>query len=191
MLAEIIALLSAYKYWAIFPLALVEAPLMSIVIGFFAATGRLSLYPAFGIVVLGDFVGDTVLYVFGRWCRPAFAKHGGRIKFSHERFRKAMARFESHDRRAIVVSKLVHGIGFTGLIVAGSLRIPYSRFITTAIVVTILQSAVLAALGLFSGSAYQALARYLGYFDFFAGAVLVAILFVLYKSIARSADDAK
>ena len=191
MLAEITALLSAYKYWAIFPLALVEAPLMSIVIGFFAATGRLSIYPAFGIVILGDFIGDTVLYVFGRWCRPAFAKHGGRIKLSQERFRKAMARFELHDRRAIVISKLVHGIGFTGLIVAGSLKIPYSRFITTAVVVTILQSAVLTALGLFSGSAYQALARYLGYFDFFAGAGLVAVLFVLYKSLAGSADDAK
>ena len=52
MLAEITALIMAYKYWAILPFALFEAPLMSIVIGFFAAAGQLDLFLAFGIVVL-------------------------------------------------------------------------------------------------------------------------------------------
>ena len=38
MFAQMTALILAYKYWAIVPFALFEAPLMSIVIGFLAAT---------------------------------------------------------------------------------------------------------------------------------------------------------
>src|SRR5882757_10809659 len=109
---------------------------MSIVIGFFAATGQLNLVLAFGIVALGDFVGDTALYVFGRWCRPWLQRLGGRLSFSPAHVSKVVEYFGRRDRHAIVISKLVHGVGFTGLIAAGSLRVPYSRFIVTCVVVS-------------------------------------------------------
>ena len=164
MLAKITALLLIYRYWAIFPFALFEAPLMSIVIGFFAATGHLQLLPAFGIVVAGDFIGDTALYVFGRSGRSAFTKLGARLGLSPAKAKMMADIYLRRDLRAIVVSKLVHGVGFTGLIVAGSLRIPYLRFIAMCIVVTILQSALLAAIDAF-GRRLSVLCSYLGYFD--------------------------
>src|SRR5579871_575946 len=121
---------------------------MSIVIGFFAATGGLNLYVSFGIVVLGDSIGDTTLYVFGRYFRPLFERAGGRLNLSPARVRRVLDYFGKRDRRAIVISKLVHGVGFTGLIVAGSLRVPFRRFIITCVIVTLSQSAVLAVIGL-------------------------------------------
>src|SRR5690348_3421559 len=118
MFAQMTALILAYKYWAIVPFALFEAPLMSIVIGFLAATGYLNLYLAFAIVVAGDCVGDTALYIFGRWGRPWFEKIGLHLNLSPGRVQKVFAHFGRHDRKAIVISKLIHGVGFTGLIVA-------------------------------------------------------------------------
>ena len=137
MLAEITALTMAYKYWAIVPFALFEAPLLSIVVGFFAMTGQLSLFLAFGIIVMGDFVGDTVLYVLGRWGRPILDKVGLHLKISATKMQAALGYFGRNDRRAIVISKLLHGVGFTGLLVAGSARVPYHRFATTCLAVTI------------------------------------------------------
>ena len=189
MLAEITAFVLAYRYWAIFPFALFEAPLMSIAIGFFAATGQLNLYFAFGIVVLGDSIGDTVLYIFGRFCRPLFEKVGLRLNLSPERARTVLDYFGKRDRRAIVISKLVHGVGFTGLIVAGSIRVPFRRFILTCVVVTILQSAVLAAVGLLSGTAYQSFAHLLGYFDIVVAAAVVFGLFFLYRTVIGKIGD--
>jgi len=55
VVAEIAALISVYKYWGILAVALFEAPLMSIVIGFFAATGQLNLVLAFGILLRSFF----------------------------------------------------------------------------------------------------------------------------------------
>jgi membrane protein DedA with SNARE-associated domain len=183
MLAEITALILAYRYWAILPFALFEAPLMSIVIGFFAATGFLNLFLAFGIVVAGDFIGDTALYIFGRWGRPIFAKIGLRLNFPPEHVQKVLAYFGSRDRRAIVISKLVHGVGFTGLVVAGSVRVPYRRFAATCICVTVLQSAALTGIGMLSGKAYGSFAHYLDYFNGAAAVLLLLTIFVLYRSL--------
>jgi membrane protein DedA with SNARE-associated domain len=185
MVAEITALIMAYKYWAIVPFALFEAPLMSLIIGFFAVTGQLNIFLAFGIVVMGDFAGDNALYILGRWGRPWFEKIGLGLNLSREHTRAVLAHFEQRDRRAIVISKLVHGIGFTGLVVAGSLKVPYRRFAVTCIIVTICQSAVLAAIGMASGGAYKAFAYYLGYFNIVATAILLLLLFVGYRSLLK------
>jgi membrane-associated protein len=189
VLDEIIKLVLAYRYLAIFPFALFEAPLMSIVIGFFAATGQLNVYLAFGIVVLGDSIGDTALYVFGRYFRGLFERVGLRMNLSPVRVKKVLDYFGKRDRRAIVISKLVHGVGFTGLIVAGSIRVPFRRFILTCVIVTVSQSAVLAAIGLLSGVAYQSFAHWLGYLDFVVAAVFVLGLFFLYRTVIAKIDD--
>ncbi len=189
MLAEITTLVLAYRYWALFPFALFEAPLMSIVIGFFAATGHLNLYLAFAIVVLGNSIGDTALYVFGRYFRPLFERVGLRLNLSPVRVRKVLDYFGKRDRRAIVISKLVHGVGFTGLIAAGSIRIPFRRFIVTCAIVTVSQSAVLAIVGLLSGEAYQSFAHLLGYLDIVVAAVFLLGLFFLYRTVIGRIGD--
>jgi membrane-associated protein len=189
MLSEITALILAYRYWVILPIAVIDAPLLSIFIGFLVATGHLNLFLAFGIIVLGDVISDTALYVFGRWCRPAFEKAGLHLNFSPARVRKVLEYFKRRDRRAIVFSKLARGVGFTGLIVAGSIRVPYRRFVVTCVIVTVGQSGVLIAVGMLSGQAYQSFALYLGYFDVVAAVVLVFALFVLYKMLINKIDD--
>ena len=189
MLDQIIALVKDYRYWAIVPFALFEAPLMSIVIGFFAATGDLNLFRAFAIVVLGDSIGDTVLYVFGRWLRPRLEGLGLHLNISAGRVQRVLDYFGKRDRRAIVISKLVHGVGFTGLIVAGSIRVPYRRFIATCIIVTVSQSAVLAVAGMLAGRAYQSVAQWLGYLDFVVAAVALIGLFFAYRALISKIDD--
>jgi len=186
MLAEITALIIAYKYWAIVPIALFEAPLLSIVVGFFAMTGQLGLVPAFGIIVMGDFFGDTVLYVLGRWGRPILERVGLHLKISAMQVEAGLAYFGRNDRRAIIISKLIHGVGFTGLIVAGSARVPYRRFAFTCVAVTISQSAVLVAVGMLSGKAYQTFAHYLGYFNVVATIVFLAVIIALYRMLLRT-----
>src|SRR5471032_2091804 len=111
MLVELTSLLLVYRYWAILPFALFEAPLMSIVIGFFVVTGHLSLLPAFGIVVAGDMIGDTVLYLFGRWGRPLFSRANMRLGQSGPKTNYIAAQYVQHSYRAVVISKLVHGVG--------------------------------------------------------------------------------
>ncbi|HVO01449.1 MAG TPA: VTT domain-containing protein [Candidatus Cybelea sp.] len=183
MIAQIADLIATYKYYVILPIALFEAPLMSIVIGFFAASREINLGLAFAIVALGDLIGDTVLYVFGRWCSGWFGRIGPRMKLSPERVREVLEYFGQRDLRAIAISKLVHGVGFTGLIVAGSIRVPYRRFIITCVLVSLAQSVVLVAIGMLSGQAYQSVAHWLGNLDIVIAAVFLIGLFFLYRAL--------
>jgi membrane protein DedA with SNARE-associated domain len=191
MLSEFADLVSTYRYWAIFPIALFEAPVMSIVIGFFAAAGYLNIFWAFGIVLAGDFIGDTVLYAAGRWWRDFFGRIGLRLNLPPDRQRRVLDYFARRDRHAIVISKLVHGVGFTGLITAGSLRVPFFRFITTCIVVSASQSVVLAAIGMLSGEAYRSFARAMGYVDIAITVLFLGFLFFLYRRITAKIGDDK
>ncbi len=191
MIAEVSALILAYRYWAILAISLFEAPLMSIIIGFFVATGDVDLYYAFALVVLGDFIGDTFLWVVGRRFRPLFERLGLKLNLSRARARKVIEYLGSRDRRAVVIAKLVHGIGFTGLIAAGSVRMPFVRFILTCVTVTVCQSAVLAGVGVLSGRAYQSYASLLGYVDAAVAAVALLALFLLYRRLVAAIGEEK
>jgi membrane protein DedA with SNARE-associated domain len=191
VLADIAALVLVYRYGAIFLIALFEAPVMSLIVGFFAMTGHLNLYLAFGGIVLGDFIGDSVLYLIGRHYRRAFRRIVLRLSLSPARARKVLDYLGTRDRRAIVLSKLVHGVGFTGLIAAGGARVPFRRFITTCITVTVCQSAVLVAIGMLSGRAYGLVAHFLGYFDAVVAAVFLLALFLLYRKLIGTISDRK
>ena len=55
-LREIIRFFIKYKYQAIFPIAVMEGPIISIISGFLVSRGRLSLLPALLVVFFGDVV---------------------------------------------------------------------------------------------------------------------------------------
>jgi membrane protein DedA with SNARE-associated domain len=182
MTEQLLALLSTYKYVVLFPLSLVEAPLMSILGGFLVALGSMDIFAAYVIIIVGDFVGDGVLYVAGWWGAPFLDRLRRRLGVTDEKMVRVILYFQESYGKAIVTSKLVHGVGFTGLIVAGSLKVPFWRYALVCVLVTCSQSAVLMAAGVLSGGAYLQVARYFGYGGGLASlAVLVAIAVIVYR----------
>ena len=56
----ILQILHYYKYFAIFPIAVVEGPIISIITGFLASRGIISFLGGFIAVWLGDFISDAI-----------------------------------------------------------------------------------------------------------------------------------
>jgi membrane-associated protein len=182
MTEHLLTLLSTYKYVVLFPLSLVEAPLMSILGGFLIALGHIDIFIAYVVIIAGDFVGDGVLYVAGWWGAPFLDRLRRRLGVTDEKMARVSLYFQESYGKAIVTSKLVHGVGFTGLIVAGSLRVPFWRYALVCVLVTCSQSAVLMAAGVLSGGAYLEVARYFGIWGGLASIVaLIAIAVVVYR----------
>lgn len=174
-----ISLILAYKYYIIFPLAVVEGPILAAISGFFISTGHLSFVPVYFIVVFGDAVGDSFFYFLGRWGRKTVLGRLG--KFLHitpEKLDQTKKYFESNHKKALVFSKIMHGIGVTGLITAGSVQISYWRFVKTCLIVSLIQSAVIIILGIIFGGAYVQLIQYLNYYS--AITVILALVIGLY-----------
>ena len=67
---HIFSLLHDYGYYVLFPLAVVEGPILAVIAGFLCATGIMNPFLVYLFIVSGDIVGDSVCYFAGRSGSP-------------------------------------------------------------------------------------------------------------------------
>ncbi|KKU81260.1 MAG: hypothetical protein UY07_C0022G0025 [Parcubacteria group bacterium GW2011_GWA1_47_8] len=178
-----ITLLEQYKYVVLLPLAIIEGPILTVVAGFLVTLGLLNSFLVYVIIVAGDVIGDSIAYAFGRWGSSLLHSHGSYIGITTEKIVRAKEYFAARHNKAIVMSKLVYGIGTVGLVTAGSLKIPYLRYLRSCFAVSLLQALVFLVIGLSFGHAYVQIGKYLDNFAAIASvvALTVGLVFVLYK----------
>jgi len=178
----ILSLLSTYKYIILFPLAVAEGPITTITAGFLSHLGILNIFLVYIIIVSGDIVGDASLYLLGRWGSPFVHRYGPKIGLTEERLSKSKVYFYDNKKKALFFSKTLHGVGFTGLIVAGNLRIPYHKFFPICFAISIIQTLFFLAIGVFFGRAYVLIGSYLNFYDSILFIIAIfTLIYVLLK----------
>ena len=176
---DIIPLLETYKYLVLFPLAIIEGPILTVVAGFLVSLGVMNIYIVYVIIVLGDVIGDALYYGLGRFGSGFLHRHGHWVGVTTERLQRTKTVYQDHHFKAVALSKLIYGIGLAGMIVAGSLKVPYRRFIVAASLVSVVQSAALLLIGIFFGYAYVQIEQYLNDFAAAASVSAAVIIFML------------
>lgn len=144
-----------YKYVVLFPAAVIEGPIVTILAGFFVAHRYMSGLLAYGILVVGDLTGDSLYYALGRW--------GIYRGVKTEQLTTLKKHFAVHSGKTLLIGKLTHGIGAAILMAAGAARVPYSEFLWFNFLGTIPKTLVLLLVGFYFGQAYLQLNRYLNY----------------------------
>jgi membrane-associated protein len=181
---HIVYLLTKYRYFILFPLAIVEGPILAVIAGFLCMGGFLNLFIVYPIIVLGDICGDSICYTFGRWGVPGFLKKiATGIGIRHENINKVRAYFDSNPNRTISLSKITLGIGIAGIYLAGNARIPYDRFIRICLITSALQYIVYLGIGILFGDAYLQISHYL---NFFAALTIITALAIILLYIIKS-----
>ncbi len=183
-MTTILLLLIKYKYLILFPIIVIEGPFATVISGFLVSLGIFNVLIAFPIIILGDFVSDSIFYFLGRFGSKTFHKLIFYFGVTEEKLENAKKYFQANNNKAIVASKFIHGVGVSGLMAAGVLKIPYWKYTRICILTDILQFGVLLAIGFFFGHAYKQIAVYLDNYAkiISAIAVLLAVgLFVFYK----------
>lgn len=177
-----VPLLAEYKYLIVFPLAVLEGPIITIIAGFLSTLDVLNPLWVYILIILADLVGDTIYYVLGRYGDKALPRIVRFLGLTHEKIEAAKNYFNEHHRKAIILSKLIHGIGTAGLFVAGNIRVSYRRFILICLGTAMLQSAVFLAVGILFGHAYVQISKYL---DVFGASTIILGLVVAVVLILR------
>lgn len=180
-------LLLVYKYAILLPLAVVEGPIITVVAGFLVTLGYMDIFLVYLVAVLGDFTGDTILYGVGRWGKNFIHTHGHYIGATAEKLEQAKKMFAEKHTKAVVMSKVFHGVGVAGLVAAGVLAVPYRRYIKTCMMIALTQSAVFLFVGIVFGHAYLKIAKYMDLYASTIGVVVVVLLVltILYKVFKR------
>ena len=78
------------------------------------------------------------------------------------------------------MSKLIHGIGFVGLVAAGASHVPYKRYFQTCALISCIQSLVMLLIGIFFGHAYTIIGKYLNYYAAFVSIIFLLGLLILF-----------
>lgn len=184
VMSKILGLLLAYRYPILIPFAIFEGPITSVIAGLLISTGLMNPLIVYVIVVISDAIGDAMFYSIG-YHGGFLRKYGPRFGITKEKIDRAEDYFKENHQKSIILSKLIQGIGFTGLIAAGSLKIPYKRYFKTCFSMSLIQSAFYLILGIFFGGAYMQISKYLNYFAALASiAALVVIIIILYKRVS-------
>ncbi len=187
----IIYLLSQYKYLILFPLAIVEGPIIAVIAGFLCNNGFMNPFIAFPVIVAGDIIGDSGCYLLGRLGVPKFIKKiASWFGLNDEKIRRVRVLFNSNPTKIVAVSKIALGIGVAGIYLAGNSRVPFSKFLVICLVVSAIQYVFYLGLGLLFGSAYLHINQYLNNFASINIIIALAIiLFLLIKYLLKKYES--
>ena len=158
------------------PLAIIEGPIIAVLCGFLVTLKVLNPLLVYVILVLGDIVGDGGIYYLG-YSGKRFLKY---FKVTEEKLEKAKTYFRDNHKKAIFMSKLVHGIGFTGLLAAGASHVPYKRYFKTCALISIVQSAIMILIGVLFGHAYVQIGKYLNYYAAVISIIGLIVLLIVF-----------
>lgn len=162
--AQIIDWLLHYKYFVLFPITIIEGPIITVIGGFLSSLGHLNVIIVYLLVVLGDLVGDSIYYSIGRWGKSGFIKRWGKyIGLNEERTGHLEGHFEKHSGKTLIIGKWSHAVGVVVLIAAGVAEMPFWRFIWFNLVASMPKSLIFILIGFYFGQSYSRIGRYLDY----------------------------
>ncbi len=180
-MAETVLLLIKYKYLILFPIAAIEGLVVSLAAGFLVYTGVLNIVPTYIILVLGDFIPDTIYYYIGRLGdhKKMIEKYGEKIKFVKGGFKTIEHLWNNHPRKTMLFAKVTFGMSIPFLLSAGLFKIPYRKFISYTLPITFIQCGVVLSLGYFLGKSYEIAVGYI-HFSYTIVSITFLIIFAGY-----------
>jgi len=181
----LILLITKYGYFILFPLATIEGPIITVIGGFLASLGFLNAFIVYGVVIMGDLVGDVIFYAIGRWGGRKFVEKWGQyIGVTPERVLHLEKHFEKHNVKTILFGKWTQSVGFAILMAAGMAKAPFKKFIWLNLIGSLPKSLAFLLIGYYFGQAYQQIDKYFGYATmsmFFVIILAAAIYFFVKK----------
>jgi membrane-associated protein len=190
-IGEIVGFFIQYKYYAIFPLAFIEGPVVSIISGFLVSNGALALLPALLVVFFGDFLSDFVFYLVGRGGRRAMRY----VRFLHiheDKLELLEKQYEVHPWKTMIIAKVSYGLGIAFMIAAGASRVSYQKFLIYTASLNFIRSVALIGVGFYFGKAALRFGpTYLWYYGLSVLIAIPIILFLRKKFFKNNLDKKK
>ncbi len=146
--------------------------------GFLVGQGRFSFFAVLLAATTGSVVSALALYALGRWMgeeslRKLVRRFGRFALVEESELDKALGWFGRYGGKAVLIGRLVPGVGTLISVPAGLGHMPVLRFVTYTALGTALWNGMFIGLGWALGARWQLAQRYLHIFEY--GVLAVAI----------------
>ncbi|KKP69177.1 MAG: Phosphoesterase, PA-phosphatase related protein [Candidatus Moranbacteria bacterium GW2011_GWE1_35_17] len=186
---------SLIAYFIIFLVALFESipmfgffipgQIVAVTAGLIAKVGSLDIVIVIIVLFLGAVAGDLIGYLLGKKYGENFIiKYGKYFFLKKENFEKTRNLVNEHTGKTIIIGRFNSVTRAFAPFTAGSVGIPFSKFILYDILGGIFWALSFAMLGYIFGNNYKAISNYFG--EFILIAILIgALIIYLYKKINK------
>jgi len=165
----------AHGYPLMFLAMCIEGPTVTAAATFALTLGYFNPFIIFILSILGDVIPDTIYYAIGFWGRRSMAeKFGKYFGLTEKRIEKLEKTIKLHGGKAIAILKYTPVLSTPGLILVGTMKMAFGRFIFFVVAVTLQKTLTFMALGYFFGKAYN-IGKYIKY-----GSLIPFIIILLY-----------
>ena len=173
-LPEVVTLLQQYQYALLFPIAVIEGPIISVIASFLVSISQMNFWIAYAVLILGDLLGDGLLYALGRWgSNSILPKFGPRIGITPQRMARVEEIFRKHNIKTLLFGKWSHTFGLIILTAAGATKQKFSKFLLINFIGTVPKSLFLILVGYYFGQGYQKINSYINDAVWIMGAAVV------------------
>lgn len=170
-------LILTYKYFIIFPIAVVEGTTAALVSGFFVSLGVLDFSLAYIALLLGDLIPDITLYFIGRYGskKNFLLKYGPKIGITSNTDSALNRLWKKHDSKVFVIGKLAYGLAIPFLMSAGLIKYPFKKFLAYCTLISGIKVFIVLLIGYYLGGSYKSASQYIDYLY-----IIIAIIFVIF-----------
>ena len=178
---QIIHFFVTYKYLSIFPIAVVEGPIITIISGFLVSIGLLDLLPALITVYFADIVSDLIYHHTGKWGRDVI-QYLKFFRVSDEKFVEIENRFKLSPWRTMIIAKISYGLGTVFMIASGASRMSVKKFIKYIFSLNLIRSSFLLFIGYYFGKIAVSLGpSYIKYYSIVVIILVPSVYMILRK----------
>ena len=173
----VIALVKLHGIGLLVPLAILEGPIVTVIAAYLASLAYLNIWAVIVVVILGDLLGDIVLYGAGRW--GSGARWMARLGLDEARLQRLTEHFEGKGPRTLLVGKWTHTAGAAVLFAAGVARMNFAAFLFWNTLATIPKSLIFVVIGYSFGHLYNSINDWIGRASVLMGTILIftAVIF--------------
>ncbi|GHC64811.1 DedA family protein [Neogemmobacter tilapiae] len=163
-LSAIPELISAYGLITLVPLAILEGPIVTIIAGWLASIGLLNPLGVLVAAVVGDLLGDLLLYGIGRGLRLDRLPYVGRwLRLPRTQLVPLVRTIRDNGTKILIIGKVTHAAGFAVLLAAGAAKMNLLQFTLINLLCNVPKSAIFVTLGYLVGEAYGRASAWLGW----------------------------
>lgn len=174
-----------YGYAIMLPLMIIEGPVVTLLSAMMASLGAFNVWIVLLFSILGDLIGDSILYALGYHYGIGFVRNVGKYFGITETLVGRMERyFARHGQKTIFLVKSTTGLCWATFTAAGIVKMDFRKFIRNAFLGGVVWSSFLVAMGYFYGYLWRQIRddiKYIGWVVF-AIAIVTFIIINIYKS---------
>jgi membrane protein DedA with SNARE-associated domain len=168
----------ANGYLMIFAAIIIGGPIFISAAAFAAALGFLNVWVIFSLAFFGEMIVDVILYLIGYISRAGVVeKFGHYFGLTHARILRLEELLHEHTWKALFVIKYSPVIPVPGFVITGAAKLKFKKFFYVLLVLSLPKAIFFTVVGYFFGRAYDRLARYFYFGQYFI--IVVIILFIL------------